>query len=174
MDLLVSLPTSLPLVVPSTTIRETRHRSLPLYNRLQQLIQDEARQVWVWWNEERRETATHQEEDEVTGIEGINDRNDRGESMILAHADEQLFERLCISTMNTFDHLFPIHLNSSFCRMIEGTERSPKQKGSSPSVPGNMSMDLCLKSVKSWSISSLAVSTSSLLRKEGPSVYIKR
>jgi exosome complex exonuclease DIS3/RRP44 len=82
MDLLVSLPTSLPLVVPSTTIRETRHRSLPLYNRLQQLIQDEARQVWVWWNEERRETATHQEEDEVTGIEGINDRNDRGKSAI--------------------------------------------------------------------------------------------
>lgn len=78
MDLLISLPTSLPLVVPSTTIRETRHRSLPLYNRLQQLIQDDARQVWVWWNEERRETATHQEEDEETGIEGINDRNDRG------------------------------------------------------------------------------------------------
>lgn len=79
MDLLISLPTSLPLVVPSTTIKETRHRSLPLYNRLQQLIQDEARTVWVWWNEERRETATFQEEDEVTGIEGINDRNDRGE-----------------------------------------------------------------------------------------------
>lgn len=83
MDLLISLPTSLPLVVPSTTIRETRHRSLPLYNRLQQLIQDEARTVWVWWNEERRETATFQEEDEETGIEGINDRNDRGKQNAL-------------------------------------------------------------------------------------------
>ncbi|WWD22110.1 hypothetical protein CI109_106599 [Kwoniella shandongensis] len=77
MDLLTALPATLPIVVPSTTIRETRHRSLPLYNRLQQLIQDEDRCIWVWWNEERRETATVQEEDEETGIEGMNDRNDR-------------------------------------------------------------------------------------------------
>ena len=90
MDLLISLPTSLPLVVPSTTIRETRHRSLPLYNRLQQLIQDDARQVWVWWNEERRETATHQEEDEETGIEGINDRNDRAIRKTLHFYNEHL------------------------------------------------------------------------------------
>lgn len=115
MDLLVSLPTSLPLVVPSTTIRETRHRSLPLYNRLQQLIQDEARQVWVWWNEERRETATHQEEDEVTGIEGINDRNDRGmsaSSMLQSSPNAvQQSERLFTSTTSIFDHLPLTHLS---------------------------------------------------------------
>lgn len=89
MDLLASLPQKLPLVIPSTTIRETRHRSLPLYNRLQQLIQEEDRCVWVWWNEERRETATFQEEDEVSGIEGINDRNDRGEDALFLYASSR-------------------------------------------------------------------------------------
>ncbi|KAI9635360.1 uncharacterized protein MKK02DRAFT_36673 [Dioszegia hungarica] len=72
MDLLAALPKTLPLIVPSTTIRETRHRSLPLYNRLQELVKDEDRIVWVWWNEERRETATVEEQGE-----SINDRNDR-------------------------------------------------------------------------------------------------
>ena len=79
MDLLAALPPSLPLVIPSTTIRETRHRSLPLYNRLQQLVQDDERKVWVWWNEERRETATHAEKTVDGSEEGPNDRNDRGE-----------------------------------------------------------------------------------------------
>ncbi|ORX34504.1 hypothetical protein BD324DRAFT_636170 [Kockovaella imperatae] len=72
MDLLEAFPPDLALIIPSTTIRETRHRSLPLYNRLQQLVQDDERKVWIWWNEERRETATHAEENE-----GPNDRNDR-------------------------------------------------------------------------------------------------
>ncbi|GMK57604.1 hypothetical protein CspeluHIS016_0404380 [Cutaneotrichosporon spelunceum] len=74
MDLLTALPAQLPLIVPSTTLREVRHRSLPLHNRLQQLVQDEDRCVWVWWNEECRETATvaADSEDEV-----VNDRNDR-------------------------------------------------------------------------------------------------
>ncbi|ORY27766.1 hypothetical protein BCR39DRAFT_589039 [Naematelia encephala] len=76
MDLLTNLPARLPLIIPSTTIRETRHRSLPLYSRLQQLIQDEDRCVWVWWNEERRETATVQQIDGEE-MEGVNDRNDR-------------------------------------------------------------------------------------------------
>lgn len=76
MDLLTALPPELPIIVPSTVLREVRHRSLPLSNRLTQLVQDEERCVWVWWNEERRETATAavEEEDEV-----VNDRNDRGE-----------------------------------------------------------------------------------------------
>lgn len=88
MDLLQSLPAQLPLIIPSTTIRETRHRSLPLYNRLQQLIQDEDRLVWVWWNEERRETATVREVDEERGKEKINDRNDRAiRQTVLFYAD---------------------------------------------------------------------------------------
>jgi exosome complex exonuclease DIS3/RRP44 len=102
MDLLAALPASIPLVLPSTTLAEVRHRSLPLYNRLQQLISEEDRHVWVFWNEQHRETATKVEytaaspdEDEdleegdeekekpVTGtrtMESVNDRNDRGES----------------------------------------------------------------------------------------------
>lgn len=74
MDLLTALPAQLPLIVPSTTIREVRHRSLPLHNRLQQLLLDEDRTVWVWLNEECRETATAGEDVES---ESVNDRNDR-------------------------------------------------------------------------------------------------
>lgn len=80
MDLLQAFPPRLPLLIPSTVIRETRHRSLPLYNRLQQLIQDEERCVWVWWNEERRETATATAQSNPGGQdapETPNDRNDR-------------------------------------------------------------------------------------------------
>jgi hypothetical protein len=96
MDLLAALPASIPLVLPSTTLAEVRHRSLPLYNRLQQLITEEDRHVWVFWNEQRRETATkveysaagvdedgeeEEEKPEVVGREreSVNDRNDRGE-----------------------------------------------------------------------------------------------
>lgn len=102
MDLLISLPPSIPLIIPSTVLSEVRHRSLPLYNRLDQLIVDEEKKVWVFWNEERKETATRMErvrkidEEEVDGggemgeeeevdledggwvRESANDRNDRG------------------------------------------------------------------------------------------------
>ncbi|WRT64860.1 uncharacterized protein IL334_001796 [Kwoniella shivajii] len=100
-DLLTALPIELPLIIPSTTIRETRHRSLPLYNRLQQLIQDEERCIWVWWNEERRETATLPKESEQGEKETINDRNDRAIRQTL--------------------HFYPTHLNQStskFPRLI--------------------------------------------------------
>ncbi|TYJ56322.1 hypothetical protein B9479_003014 [Cryptococcus floricola] len=90
MDLLQSLPADLPLLIPSTTIRETRHRSLPLYNRLQQLIQDEDRIIWVWWNEERRETATVREVDDENGKEKINDRNDRAIRQTVSFYNEHL------------------------------------------------------------------------------------
>ncbi|WVF69920.1 hypothetical protein IAT40_004704 [Kwoniella sp. CBS 6097] len=90
MDLLTALPISLPLIIPSTTIRETRHRSLPLYNRLQQLIQDEERCVWVWWNEERRETATLPKENDDGAKEGINDKNDRAIRQTLHFYPEHL------------------------------------------------------------------------------------
>lgn len=112
MDLLAALPASIPLVLPSTTLAEVRHRSLPLYNRLQQLISEEDRHVWVFWNEQRRETATKveytaavededqeldEEEEEkakpATGaktMESVNDRNDRGELTAVNHCDEDL------------------------------------------------------------------------------------
>jgi hypothetical protein len=107
-DVLESLPAAVPLILPSTTLSETRHRSLPLYNRLQSLLAEEDRKVWIFWNEERRETATKVERyrvgeesqparidddeemegpEDVTQSEGsgktvretVNDRNDRGE-----------------------------------------------------------------------------------------------
>ncbi|WVR04559.1 hypothetical protein IAU60_001566 [Kwoniella sp. DSM 27419] len=90
MDLLTALPINLPLIIPSTTIRETRHRSLPLYNRLQQLIQDEDRCIWVWWNEERRETATLPKDDAESGKEGVNDKNDRAIRQTLHFYPEHL------------------------------------------------------------------------------------
>jgi hypothetical protein len=48
-------------------LAETRHRSLPLYNRLQSLLADEDRKVWIFWNEERRETATKVERYRIGG-----------------------------------------------------------------------------------------------------------
>lgn len=87
MDLLTSLPPQLPLIVPSTTIREVRHRSLPLHNRLQQLLLDEDRTVWVWLNEESRDTATGGEEVED---ESVNDRNDRAIRQTLHYYPEHM------------------------------------------------------------------------------------
>lgn len=58
MDLLTSpLLASLPIIVLQTVLDEVRHRSLPLFNRLKQLIGDEDRLVWVFWNEARRLVA---------------------------------------------------------------------------------------------------------------------
>lgn len=80
-----------------------------MYNRLQTLLAEEDRKIWVFWNEERRETATKVEQyqveegDDEPGHDGgdlmddkpegrngskavsetINDRNDRGESCTL-------------------------------------------------------------------------------------------
>ena len=107
-DLLVALPANLPLIVPSTTLQETRHRSLPLYNRLHALVQDEERTVWVWWNEARRETATVPQVKEGHK-EGPNDQNDRGELLASETANEKLSERHYTSTINICEPLSPIH-----------------------------------------------------------------
>ncbi|GHJ89926.1 hypothetical protein NliqN6_6328 [Naganishia liquefaciens] len=77
MDLLAALPATVPLVLPSTTLAEVRHRSLPLYNRLQQLITEEDRHVWVFWNEQRRETATKVEYTAAQQDEGNSDEEDK-------------------------------------------------------------------------------------------------
>lgn len=102
MDLLAALPAQLPLVIPSTVLRETRHRSLPLFNRLQQLVQDEERCVWVWWNEECRETATAgiEEANEV-----VNDRNDRGELRSPYHSLHPVIRQTL--------HFYPKHIAES-------------------------------------------------------------
>lgn len=52
MDLLTSpLLASLPIIVLQTVLDEVQHRSLPLFNQLKQLVKDEDRPVWVFWNE---------------------------------------------------------------------------------------------------------------------------
>ena len=58
---------------------------MPLYNRLQSLLADEDRKVWVFWNEERRETATKVERYR-TGAESIttariDDEDDMGDEL---------------------------------------------------------------------------------------------
>ncbi|KAJ9101817.1 hypothetical protein QFC21_003156 [Naganishia friedmannii] len=116
MDLLAALPAAIPLVLPSTTLAEVRHRSLPLYNRLQQLISEEDRHVWVFWNEQRRETATKVEyasavedadiadedeneaaEQEESGggksRESVNDRNDRAIRLTLQFYNSHLMSQ---------------------------------------------------------------------------------
>ena len=102
MDLLAALPPQLPIIVPSTVIRETRHRSLPLFNRLQQLVQEEDRCIWVWWNEECRDTATVGIEEEG---ESINDRNDRGELVYVCQRTSSNIQRSAkpsTTTLNIF------------------------------------------------------------------------
>lgn len=73
MDLMESPLFAPPLIVLQTVLEEVRHRSLPLYNRLKGLIKTEDKQIWVFYNEYRSETAVIREEGESP-----NDRNDRG------------------------------------------------------------------------------------------------
>jgi hypothetical protein len=90
-DVLESLPADIPIILPSTTLAETRHRSLPLYNRLQSLLADEDRKVWIFWNEERRETATKVERYRIGGEESAGknaDDEDAGEGMDVIETED--------------------------------------------------------------------------------------
>ncbi|KZT57597.1 RNB-domain-containing protein [Calocera cornea HHB12733] len=67
------------VIVLQTVVEEVRHRSLPLWNRLKNLVRNGGEQgaegaggAWVFWNEFREETAVVREEGE-----GPNDLNDR-------------------------------------------------------------------------------------------------
>ncbi|KAG5336916.1 hypothetical protein C0989_011535 [Termitomyces sp. Mn162] len=74
MDLVESNLFTPPMILLQTVIEEVRHRSLPLYNRLNALTKMEDKRIWVFYNEYRsRETAIIREEGETP-----NDRNDRG------------------------------------------------------------------------------------------------
>ncbi|KAI5477272.1 exosome complex exonuclease DIS3/RRP44 [Pseudohyphozyma bogoriensis] len=77
LDLLSHPSFPLPLLVPQTVLDEVRHRSLPLFNRLKALIEEElpggaGKRGWVSWNEAMEETFLTREEGESP-----NDRNDR-------------------------------------------------------------------------------------------------
>ncbi|GAA95499.1 uncharacterized protein L969DRAFT_101606 [Mixia osmundae IAM 14324] len=72
MDLLESSHFGQDIILLQTVIDETRHRSLPLYNRLRALIADEDRRVYTFWNEARNDTYAQKVDGET-----INDRNDR-------------------------------------------------------------------------------------------------
>lgn len=145
MDLLAALPAGLPLIIPSTTMRETRHRSLPLYNRLLQVVHDESRCVWVWWNEERRETATHLEGDSQVGMESINDRNDRGRTCLVdscSQAEPQRSEKLSNSTSPISRAQLRIPLFWCFSQTTREIANWQSRTTSSLSVPRNMLMGL--------------------------------
>ncbi|EIW76973.1 RNB-domain-containing protein [Coniophora puteana RWD-64-598 SS2] len=73
MDLIESPLFTPPIIVLQTVMEEVRHLSLPLYNRLKALIKTDDKDVWVFYNEYRSETAIVREPDETP-----NDRNDRG------------------------------------------------------------------------------------------------
>ncbi|KAI6042332.1 hypothetical protein EDC04DRAFT_3058671 [Pisolithus marmoratus] len=72
MDLFESTQFTFPIILLQTVMEEVRHRSLPLYNRLKALVKSDDKQVWVFYNEFRHETAIIREENESP-----NDRNDR-------------------------------------------------------------------------------------------------
>lgn len=67
-----SSPTLTNVVVLQTVLDEVRHRSLPLYNRLQSLIREPERNWWIYWNDFSMATATTRRTNESP-----NDRNDR-------------------------------------------------------------------------------------------------
>ncbi|KAF8870959.1 hypothetical protein BD779DRAFT_1720386 [Infundibulicybe gibba] len=73
MDLVESNLFNPPIILLQTVIEEVRHRSLPLYNRLKALLKTDDKQISVFYNEYRSETAIIREENESP-----NDRNDRG------------------------------------------------------------------------------------------------
>ncbi|KAG5643684.1 hypothetical protein DXG03_000517 [Asterophora parasitica] len=73
MDLVESPLFTPPIILLQTVIEEVRHRSLPLYNRLNALLKMDEKRVWVFYNEYCSETAIIREENESP-----NDRNDRG------------------------------------------------------------------------------------------------
>jgi len=69
-------------LIAQTVLDEVRHRSLPLYNRLKALVDEEfageremlGKRGWIVWNEAIEETFLVRDQDESP-----NDRNDRGE-----------------------------------------------------------------------------------------------
>ena len=81
-DLISSPSFPAPLLVPQTVMDEVRHRSLPLYNRLKTLLDEDfeganaslGKRGCIVWNEACEETYLVREKGESP-----NDRNDRGE-----------------------------------------------------------------------------------------------
>ncbi|KAK7024218.1 exosome catalytic subunit dis3 [Halocaridina rubra] len=60
------------IVIPQTVIQEVRHRSLPIYKRLRDLIDTSSKKFYVFTNEHHGECFVEREEKE-----SANDRNDR-------------------------------------------------------------------------------------------------
>lgn len=81
-----AIPSFVDIIILQTVLEEVRHRSLPLYNRLMDIVKDaehaarmgrsentsESRRWWVYYNDFSKHTAVTREEDESP-----NDRNDR-------------------------------------------------------------------------------------------------
>ncbi|XP_071531275.1 exosome complex exonuclease RRP44 [Panulirus ornatus] len=60
------------IVIPQTVIGEVKHRSLPIYKRLRDLIENSSKKFYVFTNEHHSECYVEREE-----RESANDRNDR-------------------------------------------------------------------------------------------------
>ncbi|KAK3871019.1 hypothetical protein Pcinc_023815 [Petrolisthes cinctipes] len=60
------------IIIPQTVIQEVKHRSLPIYKRLRDLIESSAKRFYVFSNEHHSECYVEQEAKET-----LNDRNDR-------------------------------------------------------------------------------------------------
>ncbi|KAK4310588.1 hypothetical protein Pmani_017844 [Petrolisthes manimaculis] len=60
------------VIIPQTVIQEVKHRSLPIYKRLRDLIESSTKRFYVFSNEHHSECYVEQEAKET-----LNDRNDR-------------------------------------------------------------------------------------------------
>ncbi|KAG8814310.1 exosome catalytic subunit dis3, partial [Serendipita sp. 399] len=72
MDLVESPLFDAPLIILQTVLDEVRHRSIPLHNRLKNLLKADDKRVFVFYNEYCQGTAIHRNKDEI-----VNDLNDR-------------------------------------------------------------------------------------------------
>ncbi|KAG8780762.1 exosome catalytic subunit dis3 [Serendipita sp. 397] len=72
MDLVESPLFDAPLVILQTVLDEVRHRSIPLYNRLKNLLRADDKRVFVFYNEYCQDTAVYKNKEEIA-----NDLNDR-------------------------------------------------------------------------------------------------
>lgn len=92
MDLMEQAECFVDVVVPQTALDELRNKSLPLYNRLRQLVRDLDKRFYVFHNEFHSETYTTRQENET-----INDRNDRA----IRHAAVWYKDHLAKATRGT-------------------------------------------------------------------------
>lgn len=122
--------------MPQTVLDEVRHRSLPLYNRLKALLEDDfeggkasiGKRGWTVWNEAMEETYLVREKGESP-----NDRNDRGRSNNSINiVESSLIDHSRIPAIRHLGLYYSTILSSSFAKRSKTSSSSSSK--SAPAV----------------------------------------